>query len=35
MTGAINKLGWMIFIADLFISLGFIPSIFTGGGRDN
>jgi hypothetical protein len=33
MTGAMNNLGWIMFIADLFLSLGFILSIFTGGGR--
>jgi len=33
-TGAINKLGWLIFLADLFLSLGFILSIFTDRGRD-
>lgn len=33
MTGAINKLGWLIFFADLFLALGFILSIFTDGGR--
>jgi uncharacterized membrane protein len=33
MTGAINNVGWLIFLADLFLSLGFILSIFTGGGR--
>jgi len=35
LTGAINKLGWLIFFIDLFLSLGFISSIFTGGGRNN
>jgi len=34
MTGAINNLGWLIFFADLFLSLGFVLSIFTGGGRN-
>ena len=34
MTGAINELGWLIFIADFFLSLGFILSIFTDGGWD-
>lgn len=29
MTGAINRLGWLIFFTDLFLSLGFILSIFT------
>ena len=33
LTGAINKLGWLIFVADLFISLGFVLSIFTDRGR--
>jgi uncharacterized membrane protein len=33
MTGAINKLGWMMFFADLFLAIGFILSIFTDGGR--
>jgi hypothetical protein len=33
LTGAVNSLGWLIFLADLFLSTGFIPSIFTGGGR--
>jgi len=33
MTGAINELGWLIFFADLFLSLGFILSIFTDGGQ--
>jgi uncharacterized membrane protein len=32
-TGAVNGLGWVIFFADLFLSLGFILSIFTDGGR--
>lgn len=35
MTSAINELGWLIFMADLFLSIGFVSSIFTGGGRDN
>jgi hypothetical protein len=34
MTGAVNRLGWLIFIADLLLSLGFVLSIFTDGGRD-
>jgi hypothetical protein len=34
LTGAINELGWLIFIADCFLSLGFILSIFTDRGRD-
>jgi hypothetical protein len=33
MAGAINNVGWLIFLADLFLSLGFILLIFTGGGR--
>lgn len=33
MTGAINKLGWLMFLADLFLAIGFILSIFTDGGR--
>ena len=33
MTGAINKLGWLILFADVFLSLGFILSIFTDRGR--
>ena len=33
MTGAINKLGWLNFFADLFLALGFILSVFTDGGR--
>lgn len=33
-TSAINELGWLIFMADLILSIGFISSIFTGGGRD-
>jgi uncharacterized membrane protein len=32
LTGAINSLGWLIFIADLFLSLGFVLSIFTARG---
>lgn len=31
-TGAINKLGWLMFLADLFLAIGFILSIFTDGG---
>jgi len=34
MAGAINNVGWLIFLADLFLSLGFILLIFTGGGRN-
>lgn len=33
-TGAINRLGWLIFFGDLFLLLGFITLIFTGGGRE-
>jgi uncharacterized membrane protein len=32
-SGAINYLGWFIFIADLFLALGFILAIFTDGGQ--
>jgi hypothetical protein len=32
LTGAINSLGWLIFIADLFLTLGFVLSIFTARG---
>jgi hypothetical protein len=32
-TGAMNQLGWLLFSADLILSLGFVISIFTGGGR--
>ena len=35
MNGAINELGWTIFIADLCLALGFSVSIFTAGGRKN
>jgi hypothetical protein len=31
-TGATNQLGWLLFAADLILSLGFLLSIFTGGG---
>ncbi len=33
LTGAINYLGWLIFIADFLLALGFILSIFTARGR--
>jgi len=33
MTSAMNNLGWIMFIADLLLSLGFLLSIFTGGGQ--
>ncbi len=32
LTGAINYLGWAIFIADFLLAAGFILSIFTAGG---
>lgn len=32
LTSAINHLGWLIFIADLFLALGFVLSIFTARG---
>jgi hypothetical protein len=32
-TGAMNQLGWLLFFADLILSLGFIYSIFTDGGQ--
>jgi hypothetical protein len=32
-TGAMNYLGWIMFVADLSLSLGFILSIFTDGGQ--
>jgi hypothetical protein len=32
-TGAMNQLGWLFFLADLILSIGFILSIFTGGGQ--
>jgi uncharacterized membrane protein len=32
LTGAVNSLGWLIFLADLFLSLGFMSSIITDGG---
>ena len=34
LTGAMNYMGWLLFITDLLLSLGFIASIFTGGGRE-
>jgi hypothetical protein len=34
-TGAMNQLGWLLFLTDLLLSLGFILSIFTDGGRKN
>jgi hypothetical protein len=33
LTGAINKLGWLIFLIDLCLAIGFSISIFTFGGR--
>ena len=33
LTGAMNQLGWLLFFADLILSLGFIISIFTDGGQ--
>jgi uncharacterized membrane protein len=32
-TGAMNQLGWLLFLIDLILSLGFILSIFTDGGQ--
>lgn len=32
---AINEVGWLIFFVDFLILLGFISSIFTGGGVNN
>jgi hypothetical protein len=32
-SGAMNQLGWLLFGADLILSLGFVLSIFTDGGR--
>lgn len=32
-TGAMNYLGWIMFVADLSLSLCFLLSIFTGGGK--
>jgi hypothetical protein len=32
-TGAINHLGWLIFVADFFLLIGFVSSIFTGTNR--
>ncbi len=31
---AVNEIGWLIFFVDLLILLGFISSIFTGGGKN-
>jgi hypothetical protein len=33
LTAAMNQLGWLLFLADFILSLGFILSIFTDGGR--
>lgn len=32
-TGAMNYLGWVMFVADFALALGFAGSIFTGGGK--
>ena len=32
-TGAMNNLGWLLFIADFILSIGFLLSIITGGGQ--
>jgi hypothetical protein len=32
LTGAINYLGWLVFVADLLLALGFVLSIFTARG---
>jgi hypothetical protein len=32
-SGAMNQLGWLLFSADLILSLGFVISIFTARGR--
>lgn len=32
-SGAMNHLGWLLFGADLILSLGFVLSIFTDGGQ--
>jgi hypothetical protein len=32
-SGAMNQLGWLLFSADFILSLGFVISIFTDGGR--
>jgi hypothetical protein len=32
-SGAMNQLGWLLFLADLSLSIGYIFSIFTGGGQ--
>lgn len=33
LSGAVNGMGWLIFFADLFISTGFLLSIFTDRGQ--
>ena len=33
LSGAVNGMGWLIFFADLFLSTGFLLSIFTDRGR--
>jgi hypothetical protein len=33
LSGAINMLGWLILVADLFLAIGFLLTIFTDGGR--
>ena len=33
MIKAINDIGWLIFSIDIFLTIGLILSIFTGGGR--
>ncbi len=33
-SGAMNQLGWLLFSADLILSLGFVFSIFTDRGRE-
>ena len=33
LTGAMNSLGWVLFLADLSLSVGFFLSILTGGGK--
>jgi len=35
LTGSINELGWLIFFVDFLILLGYIASIFTGGGKNH
>jgi uncharacterized membrane protein len=33
LTGAVNQMGWIFFLVDLFFSVGFTFSIFTDGGH--